>query len=82
MLYYPFFDENDLTLNGGYVSKLNSPVVRDLTNKIFEPAFDIVDNYWVQLQNQVEIKDHFTFYYHRRAFYFRKTGNKFSGAWE
>ena len=53
MLYYPFFNDNNLTLQRSYVSKLNSPGVGDLINRnqnVFEPAPHNADRYWIQLQ--------------------------------
>ena len=64
MLYYPFFNESDLKLNKSCLLKINSPGVLNIVNRnreIFEPASDIADHYWVQMQNRSETEGQLLF---------------------
>ena len=57
------FNENDLKLNKLYL-KINSPRVLNIANRnrwIFEPASNIADHYWVQMQNCSETEGQLLF---------------------
>lgn len=54
ILFYPSFDESELTLIGNYNWKAISPGMVDVVNRnrqTLEPASGIVDLYWIQCQN-------------------------------
>ena len=54
ILFYPSFDESELTLTGNYNWKAISPGMVDVVNRnrqTLEPASGIVDLYWIQCQN-------------------------------
>ena len=61
MLFHPFRHENELPSNGTFSDKLANPSVIQLVNEnkqIFEPNSDLIDMYWLQIQNSNSIERH------------------------
>ena len=53
-----------MKLNNNYLLKINSPgnlIIVNKNREVFEPAPDIIDYYWVQMQNYSEIEGQLLF---------------------